>query len=663
MTRVSTVILSAVAIALTAARPAAQQPADGSRQQPFRTGAHYVRVDAYPSRDGRPIAGLTADDFELLEDGKPQTIDRLEFIDHPAWTPLAERRDPNSQRAGFELASDPRYRVFVLYLDAFHVDFGGSHRTRVPISELLDRMMGPQDLFGVLTPAQSPKDLLLGQLTQTIQEQLQNHPMWGIAGRLQPQPGEEELEFTFPADGKRLVALRRLDKVYSDLEELVLKLGALRDERKNIIYFSDSLVSPSSRFRDMAMDPDPRGRGTPPGVGVDGTGTLTMGSRNAGDPDRLRMNNERSRLLSIDFESRFRQLLTSSRQANVSFYTVRPGGLDMSSSLSNEGTSNLEVLARQTDGIAVLASNDLRAGLGKVADDLSSHYVLGYYTSNTRWDGQTRKITVKLKATGQKIRARQEYRAPSEAEMAAIRDARTASAAAPAAPSPGQLALSALARVSPSARMNAYGTATGPDVSIVAEIAAAEIEGGRWKQGAAIEVLLTAKDGTSATATGRIEPGSRGTIVKVPVGSQAGPWQAVVRMRGEDNTTDSDTVGIERGKGPLLGQPLAYRAASAAASAYRPLAAFQFRRTERVRLEWPITQTLESHQARLLDRTGKPLAIPLTTAVRESGGATVLATDVNLAPLSNGDYLVEVSAAAADKTDRQLVGIRVSMAR
>ena len=50
------------------------------------------------------------------------------------------------------------------------------------------------------------------------------------------------------------MALRRLDKVYSDLEGLVEMLGELREERKNIIFFSDSLYSPPAEFRDIAMD-------------------------------------------------------------------------------------------------------------------------------------------------------------------------------------------------------------------------------------------------------------------------------------------------------------------------------------------------------------------------------------------------------------------------
>src|SRR5262249_37633955 len=58
------------------------------------------------------------------------------------------------------------------------------------------------------------------------------------------------------------------------------------------------------------------------------------------------------------------------------------------------------------------------AGLRQIADDQSAYYVLGYYTTNTKFDGRIRKITVKLK--GQTIRARREYRAPTQAEITAM---------------------------------------------------------------------------------------------------------------------------------------------------------------------------------------------------------------------------------------------------
>lgn len=662
MTRARAALLAIVFAALGAGG-GARTPAQDPQRPTFRTGAHYVRVDAYPLRDGRPITGLTADDFELLEDGKPQVIDSVEFIEHAPWTPLGERRDPNSQRDGMELARDPKYRVFVLYLDAYHVDFAGSHRARVPLRELLNRMMGPRDLFGVLTPAQTPDDLLLGQLTLSIEEQLENHPMWGIAGRLEPQPGEAELEFTFPRDGAHLVRLRRLDKVYSDLEGLIDKLGALRDERKNVLFVSDTLPSPGTRFASIASDDDPFGRrGAPPPIGAGPEGTLRIGDRDPGAPDRLPLEAERARLLSIDFDARFRELLQRARHANVAFYTVRPGGLDVGSSLLSQGTSNLQALAEQTDGVPVLASNDLRTGLSKIAADLSSHYVLGYYTSNTRWDGRTRKITVRLKSTKQAIRARREYRAPTEAEMAAIRDARAPAARADA-PSPVDTALSALSRLRPAAAMQAYGAAAGDAVVVIAEIAATEIEAGRWRQGGDVEVTLTSKIGATATAAARIERGARGALVRVPVGSDPGPWQCVVRVRGEDPIPSSDTIAIARPSSELLGAPLAYRAGSAAASPFRPLAAFHFRRTERVRLDWPMRRPLDRHEARLLDRNGKPLPVPIGLAVREDPDGAVLSGTLNLAPLSSGDYLIELAAAAGTATERQVIAIRVAMAR
>ena len=83
------------------------------------------------------------------------------------------------------MAADPKYRVFVLYLDAWHIDFAGGHRVALPIIDLLNRMMGPQDLFGVMTPYLTIKDLLLGRSTLSIQEQLEKYPVLG-AGRPDP---------------------------------------------------------------------------------------------------------------------------------------------------------------------------------------------------------------------------------------------------------------------------------------------------------------------------------------------------------------------------------------------------------------------------------------------------------------------------------------------
>ena len=98
-------------------------------QQPvFRGGANFVNVDAYPRRDGRLVEGLTAADFQIFEDGKPQRIESFEFIKIEPNVPDADRRDPNTQRDAERLLNDPRRRAFVVYLDEYHISRWGSPR-------------------------------------------------------------------------------------------------------------------------------------------------------------------------------------------------------------------------------------------------------------------------------------------------------------------------------------------------------------------------------------------------------------------------------------------------------------------------------------------------------------------------------------------------------
>jgi hypothetical protein len=60
--------------------------------------------------------------------------------------------------------------------------------------------------------------------------------------------------------------------------------------------------------------------------------------------------------------------------------------------------------------------------------------------------------------------------------------------------------------------------------------------------------------------------------------------------------------------------------------------------------------------ARILDRTGKPLPIPLIATVRDDrDGSRWQSTELALAPLAAGDYLIELSSGEK----RTLVAFRV----
>ena len=73
-------VLSLTFVVAAAGRYVSAQQQDPQRPV-FRTGTSLVRVDAYPSKDGKILEGLTAEDFEVFEDGVLQKIESFQFVE------------------------------------------------------------------------------------------------------------------------------------------------------------------------------------------------------------------------------------------------------------------------------------------------------------------------------------------------------------------------------------------------------------------------------------------------------------------------------------------------------------------------------------------------------------------------------------------------------
>jgi hypothetical protein len=221
----------------TQAPPPPQQP-----QQPvFRAGVNFVQVDAYPTGpDGKIIEGLSAADFQIFEDGKPQRIESSEFIRVDLNTAIGERRDPNTQAEGNQLAADPRNRVFVLFLDRYHNGLSASHSIQLPVVDMLNRMIAPNDLFGVSTLLTRPRDLVLGRRTETLEDQLEKHWTWGLAsGAIDLEPEEQYLQRCYGDAVALAVAARtREERTLDAINNLMSYLGTLREARKVFIVFT-----------------------------------------------------------------------------------------------------------------------------------------------------------------------------------------------------------------------------------------------------------------------------------------------------------------------------------------------------------------------------------------------------------------------------------------
>ncbi|MDA1307495.1 MAG: hypothetical protein O2917_09565, partial [Acidobacteria bacterium] len=348
----------------SARRAAAQEPQQPQRPT-FRTDAHFVTVDAYPTRDGKVVEGLTADDFIVEEDGKPQRVESFEFVDAAGATPEATRSDPNTVTQSLLLASDARMRAFVVYLDIEHVSVGGANAARVPLVSMLNQLIGDNDLLALTTSQMPASAVTFGRRTLGVEDLITRNWKWGTrdTGRLTPL--ENEFEQCFPADAnggegwirdggvvRRLSAIlrdrAREEAVLQNLEDLVFYLGSLREGRTSVVVFTEGW----RLFR--------------------GDGGL-MGYTGRRDP---RCDVHLVRYANIDGQARLRDIIRLANQKNVVFYMVNPGGLttfdysiservlgtgDPTSSPVSQGFDNIrdrlgamQTLANNTDGLAVV---------------------------------------------------------------------------------------------------------------------------------------------------------------------------------------------------------------------------------------------------------------------------------------------------------------------
>jgi VWFA-related protein len=679
----------------------AQTPAPQPPPPTFRTEANYVRVDIYPTKDGTPVTDLTQADFDVLEGGVPQKIEQFEHVVVRGGIPQDLRREPNSVEEGRQAAQNPRARVFVVFLDINHVSIEGSHRIRQPLIDALDRLIGPDDLVAVMTPEMSARDITFARKTTTIAGFLTRYWTWGERNQtISTDPQEDQYKVCYPglppqqcpdgtADDDRGVAdemiERRKEKLTIDaLHDMVAYLRGVREERKAVIAISDGwrLFQPHDQLARKLGCQIPTG----PQVGVDPrTGRLTgktpVTTFSGTNPDTCER--DRMTLAYMDDDASFRLLLDEANAANTSFYPVDPRGLAVFDEPISKPTTgfappgsttivppavdaarlrsridSLRTIAEATDGLAIVDSNDLSRGFKRVVDDLSSYYLIGYY-SNGKLDGRFHPISVRVKRSGVRVRARRGYLAATPAAMS-----RTSTAAAAASPIEAAAAAAAHAVEAAIAPLAGYtrdvplrlqvaagwkpGDTASAALWVVGELGGVAIMGDSWTDGFDATVTLTTPaDATAGSGRMTVPRGNRTFRLAVTPSQPLAAGEYVLRVgarAGPASIPSREVARLTIPQAPEAMGALFVRRGASTGNKDVPTADLRFRRNEQVRVEIPITSS-DPLTARLLDRTGKPLAVPVTAVVRDDADGSRWATaQLALAPLAPGDYAIEIAA-------------------
>jgi VWFA-related protein len=670
----------------------AQQNPPSQRPPIFRGESVLVTVDAYPQRDGRIVEGLTPADFQVLEDGKPQTVENLEFVRIEPSLSESLRRDPNSLNEMYALVADPHIRVFVALLDQLHVSIAGAHASRRPLVDALNRLIGPDDVFAVMTQNTDPRMLTFGRRLLSIEEQLASYWDWGEKNRFGldvTDPMEQQLKDCFEFkptaqhppwmisdNGQRrylyelLIDRRREDRTLTALERLVDRLSGMREARTVALLITEGWrLFPNDR--QLAEAASEYGA-TLPLVGS-ASGTLVVGDRGGvtGQGFAKICKDELIRLASINDARRLQDLITRANRANVSFYPVNPQGLqtaDTPISVANQPSSledstrlrtrldGLRTLADNTDGIAIVNTNDLGAGMKRIVDDVSAYYLLGYYSTNPAHDGRFRRIDVKMKPPNVNVRARRGYFAPSDKPVPGTI---VAPPARPAPPKGLEDALGELSRLRSGADLFTRGAIVGDRLQMAVELASSRSTVIPWSNGADVRVIATGADGVAMpAATAHIDANTRGVLLSVPVTGTPATVRVVAKVSAGGESLD-DAADVRRAIAGLVGEPVLYRGRPAATSPLRPVADLAYLRTERVHVEWALVGDIDQRSARLLNRTGQPLAVPVSVTERDTDGRRVVAADLNLAPLSPGQYAIELTVGRGGVTELRFVAFRV----
>src|SRR6476620_1615305 len=152
------IVLSVLSPSAQQQQPPAPQtvparPAD--QQQPpitFKVEVNYVEIDAVVTdAAGNFVRNLTKDDFQIVEQGKPQTLTICSLVDIPverADAPLFRSSpiepDVRSNRTEFD------GRIFVLVLDDLHTLFSRSGQVRAAAKQFVEHYLGANDIAAIV---------------------------------------------------------------------------------------------------------------------------------------------------------------------------------------------------------------------------------------------------------------------------------------------------------------------------------------------------------------------------------------------------------------------------------------------------------------------------------------------------------------------------------
>lgn len=471
---------AAIVVLMTGAAQPAGQARPAQPPQSFNSTTTAILVDVVVrDRKGRPVTTLSAEDFEIAEDGVRQKVDSFTRVSHGggigvdvAWRTPARRTGPDipapdaptpaaeasttafvfdhlsseslrlAQKAVFSyvpLSGDSDVRIGV---------FAAGPGVRIVQPYTTDRTLVRQAVAQVM-PAGAAAAEQKAERTDALRERRRElgdqDPSTAPGGgatvdvaRTAAQRGQRETELRMIQTEMNMIrSFDNLDRDFRGYDTSMALLSVVRSlaewpGRKTIVLFSEGLpASPALSARlEQVIDAANRANVTTYAVDAHGLRTKSALATPRKEIDAL---GEERLIQTAGGDDRSAQPLTMSLER-------------VSDTLALDSRTGLARLATNTGGFLVEQSNDLSSAFRRIDEDTQFHYLLTYSPSNAALDGTFRAIRVKVARPGMQVFARKGYRAARARPITGVAgDDVAATALLDRAPLPNEFSVHAVA--------------------------------------------------------------------------------------------------------------------------------------------------------------------------------------------------------------------------
>ena len=382
-----------------------------------RITTNLVQIDAVVTKNRKPVTDLNAEDFEIFEDGRRQTITSFTYVSNvvnnagASVAPTTTTKDPS---APVDPKSPPpappeiQRRRIAFVVDDYGLSAQSMADVKRQMRKFIDERLNPNDLIAIVLTSRARRELLQFTNDRTRIDHAWKQLEWNWCSRVgvktMPRVGSDAAVGCGSGAGQ-------FDDSIRSLRSIVTALGQIPGRKSMIIFSNDMPLRESEKI-------------------VRGGSVLEADDAKTKEAE--------------SYHGALRRLAELAIRSSVVIYGVDAGGLQVTTMTGADATlrpmvagsegnalyvaelrgrsrliqmrrDGANMLAKETGGFLIQDQNDFQ--FDKIVEDQSGYYLIGYRPGTETFNKRFHKIRARVKKSGYEVRTRSGFFGVSEEEV------------------------------------------------------------------------------------------------------------------------------------------------------------------------------------------------------------------------------------------------------